>query len=102
MGGYSYPYARLDRALCEGAGHGLAKLVCTSRGKILGGAFLGPGAGEAISNVVLAMNSGTSIGDLAGTIFAYPTMNRIVRRVADERFLSEGLGAVTRKLFARF
>jgi pyruvate/2-oxoglutarate dehydrogenase complex dihydrolipoamide dehydrogenase (E3) component len=99
---YRYPYERLDRAMCEGAGHGLAKIVCTSRGKILGAAFLGPIAGEAISNLVLAMNAGTSIGDLAGTIFAYPTMNRIVRRVADERFLSEGLGTVTRKLFARF
>lgn len=99
---YRYPYERLDRALCEGDDFGLAKLVADPKGRILGASILGHAAGEAISNVVLAMNSGTRVDALAGQIFAYPTMSRIVRRVSSERFFAEKVPVWQRRWFGQF
>ena len=99
---YRFSYSELDRAVCEGETRGLAKVVCDPRGKILGASFLGPHAGEAISEIVIAMKAGLTLSKLAGAIHVYPTMNRIVRRLGDQRFLEEGVGRLTKKVFGRF
>jgi len=99
---YRFPYAHLDRAVTEGEGEGLAKVVCDKRGHVLGASLLGPGAGEALGEFVLAMREGVTLDRLASTIHVYPTMNRIVRRVGDQRFLEEGLSSTMAKLFGSF
>ena len=99
---YRFPYAHLDRAVTEGEGEGLAKVVCDKRGHVLGASLLGPGAGEALGELVLAMREGITLDRLASTIHVYPTMNRIVRRVGDQRFLEEGLSGAVAKLFGSF
>lgn len=99
---YRYPFDRLDRAVCEGSTDGLAKLVATPKGRILGASILGHGAGEAIANVVLAMDAKRSLSDIGSGIFAYPTMSRIVRRLADEPFLSTGVSPAVARWFGRF
>jgi pyruvate/2-oxoglutarate dehydrogenase complex dihydrolipoamide dehydrogenase (E3) component len=99
---YRYSYDELDRAVCEGATTGMAKLVCSPNGKILGASILGKGSGEAISEIVVAMKANLTIQKLAQFIHVYPTMNRIVRRLGDVRFYEQGVGMLTRKLLGRF
>ena len=48
------------------------------------------------------MNSGITLQKLSGFVHPYPVMNRIIRRLGDERFLARGVGTVTRKLFGRY
>ncbi|MBW2276633.1 MAG: FAD-dependent oxidoreductase [Deltaproteobacteria bacterium] len=99
---YRYSYADLDRAITEGEGFGLAKVVCDTKGKILGASMLGPHSGEAISEIVVAMNQGIGLSELAKSVHPYPTMNRIVRRLGDQRFMEQGVGDWTTRLFGRF
>ncbi|MFT5433268.1 MAG: pyruvate/2-oxoglutarate dehydrogenase complex dihydrolipoamide dehydrogenase (E3) component [Myxococcota bacterium] len=99
---YRYPLDRLDRALCEGNTRGLAKLVATASGEILGASILAPHAGEMLPSIVLAMDQGVSVKELGNTVFAYPTHGRMVRRLTDERFLEHGVSGLTKTLFGRF
>jgi pyruvate/2-oxoglutarate dehydrogenase complex dihydrolipoamide dehydrogenase (E3) component len=99
---YRFDYADLDRAICEGSARGLAKVVCTPKGRILGASLLGPHAGEAISELTVAMKAGLSLTELSNAIHVYPTMNRIVRRLGDQRFFERGVGSATRRLFGQF
>jgi pyruvate/2-oxoglutarate dehydrogenase complex dihydrolipoamide dehydrogenase (E3) component len=99
---YRYEYDRLDRAICEGETAGLGKLVALKDGTILGASILGPAAGEAIASIVLAMDQGISIQDVGKSIFAYPTLSRVVRRLSDERFLDVGVSRFVTRWFSRF
>ena len=86
----------------DGETRGLAKVVTTRAGRILGASILGPRAGEAITEVVIAMKARLTIQQLSSFVHPYPVMNRIVRRLGDERFLDRGVGWLTRKLFRRY
>jgi len=99
---YRYPYARLDRAICEGVTNGLAKVVATPKGRILGASILGPHAGEAITEIVIAMRAGITIQKLSNFVHPYPVMNRIIRRLGDERFMAWGVGTLKQTLFGRY
>jgi pyruvate/2-oxoglutarate dehydrogenase complex dihydrolipoamide dehydrogenase (E3) component len=99
---YKFGYDELDRAVCEGETAGAAKVVCDRKGNILGASILGHVAGEAISEIVIAMKARIRLQKLTGYIHAYPTMNRIVRRLGDRRFLDKGIGGFTRKVLGRF
>lgn len=99
---YRYPYSKLDRAQCDGAGHGLAKIFCAPNGRILGATILGPHSGEAINELTLAIESGIPLNRVAQTIHVYPTLGRIIRRLGDERFFAEGISPLALKLFSRF
>ena len=96
------PYERLDRAVCEDAPFGLGKVVCDARGRILGASLLGLGAGEALAPLVLARDAGLTLDAVGRSVFVYPTLGRVVRRLSDERFLAEGRPGWIRKLFGRF
>lgn len=80
---YRYSFGDLDRALCDGEAVGLTKLVCTAKGKIVGGHILGPQAGDLLQEVVLAMRKRLPVGSLSRTIHPYPTLVEAVRRTAD-------------------
>ena len=75
----------IDRARAEGETEGFAKLVAAPNGKLLGAAIVAPHAGELIAECALAMNRGLKVGDLSGTIHAYPTFAMLTRRAADQR-----------------
>ena len=51
-------------------------------------------AGEALAPLSLAIHNGMTDKDVNAAIVAYPTMNRIVRRLTDERFLEHGVGGL--------
>lgn len=87
---YRFPFADIDRAVTAGETFGLAKIITTPRGKLLGACIVGPQAGELIAEYVLAISKGMSAADLSNTIHIYPTLAQINRRVADQR-LKEAL-----------
>lgn len=87
---YRFPFADIDRAVTAGETAGMAKIVTTPRGKLLGACIIGPQAGELIAEYVLAINKGMKAADLSNTIHIYPTLAQINRRVADQR-LKEAL-----------
>lgn len=87
---YRFPFADIDRAVTAGETAGLAKIVTSPRGKLLGACIVGPQAGELIAEYVLAISKGMQAADLSNTIHIYPTLAQINRRVADQR-LKESL-----------
>ena len=87
---YRFPFADIDRAVTAGETVGLAKIITTPRGKLLGACIVGPQAGELIAEYVLAISKGMQAADLSNTIHIYPTLAQINRRVADQR-LKESL-----------
>lgn len=73
-----------DRALCDGETTGMVRFRVDSKtDKILGATIVGAGAGNMISEVTLAMQSGTGLGSLAAVIHPYPTTAEAVRQAGD-------------------
>ncbi|MFT5354982.1 MAG: pyruvate/2-oxoglutarate dehydrogenase complex dihydrolipoamide dehydrogenase (E3) component [Polyangiales bacterium] len=95
-------YSHVDRALCDGTARGFAKVVVDDKERILGAHLVGPLAGEALGEWVLAMEHGLKLSEVGGAIHAYPTYARVNRRVDDERFFAHGVSKWTTKLFSRF
>jgi len=97
-----FPYSRLDRAVCESDTVGMIKVVVDKSDRILGAHIIGPGAGEALTEWVLAIEHRLPLSKIGSAIHVYPTLSRINRRVADEAFLAHGVSQWTNRLFARF
>lgn len=92
-----FPFSRIDRALTEVEGHGLAKLVC-HRKRILGASILGPHAGELIHEIALAMKTGATIGHISATIHAYPTLAQVHRRAVNTWYGEKLFSPASRRL----
>ncbi|MBI5101146.1 MAG: FAD-dependent oxidoreductase [Nitrospirae bacterium] len=75
-----------DRALAEGEGTGLIKLLLDERERPLGVQILGPRAGELIGEWVAALNGGVRLSVLARAVHPYPTLAEINRRVVGNYF----------------
>jgi len=99
---HHYPYSQLDRAVCESDTTGMIKVVVDKSERVLGAHIIGPGAGEALTEWVLAIENRLTLRRIGKAIHVYPTLSRINRRVADEAFLAHGVSEWTNKLFARF
>ena len=70
---------------------GFVKIIADSNNdKILGAHIIGPGAGDLIHEVCVAMEFGASTEDLARTCHAHPTFSEAVREAA----LACGVGAI--------
>jgi pyruvate/2-oxoglutarate dehydrogenase complex dihydrolipoamide dehydrogenase (E3) component len=81
---HRYALADLDRAIVDGATAGFVKVSADRRGRVLGATVLAHGAGELLMPLVMAMEHGLTLGDVANTIFPYPTMSEGVLRVAQQ------------------
>ncbi len=92
-----FDFKDVDRALTERETAGRVKLV-TRKGKILGASILGPQAGELIHEIVLAMQSGTKIGDISAAIHAYPTLAQVHRRTVNTAYAAKLFSPLTRRL----
>lgn len=82
---YTFPFDEIDRAITDGETTGMAKIITSPKGKLLGACIVGPHAGELIAEYVLAMSQGMNVSALSNTIHIYPTLAHINRRVADQR-----------------
>jgi pyruvate/2-oxoglutarate dehydrogenase complex dihydrolipoamide dehydrogenase (E3) component len=77
-------FADNDRAICDGAPTGMVRVrVDAKTDTILGASIVGAGAGNLISEVTLAMQSGTGLGKLAAVIHPYPTTAESIRQAGD-------------------
>jgi pyruvate/2-oxoglutarate dehydrogenase complex dihydrolipoamide dehydrogenase (E3) component len=71
----NYGIEDLDRAIIDGAAHGLVKvLTAPGKDRILGVTIVGEHAGDLIVEYISAMRHGIGLNKILGTIHIYPTM----------------------------
>ena len=82
-----YPWAASGRALTLDRPDGATKLVLDpATGRVLGIGIVGPGAGELISEAVLAIEMGATAEDLKLTIHPHPTLSETLMEAAEVFF----------------
>jgi dihydrolipoyl dehydrogenase len=78
----SFPWAASGRALGLGRSEGLTKLLVEVGGdgsrRVLGAGIVGVGAGDLISETVLAFEMGANAEDIALTVHPHPTLSETV------------------------
>lgn len=77
-----WPFHDNDRAQAEAAPQGMVKIVAGPRGRILGAAILGPGAGELIQPWCLAVAQGLKASAMMSPVLPYPTRGEAGKRAA--------------------
>lgn len=95
------PIGKIDRAVCEDDRNGFIKVLAKSDGSILGATVVGERAGEAITEIVIAMKHGLKVGDVAGTIHPYPTYSTGVQLVTTEMAIEKRLSGTSGKIIRR-
>ncbi len=94
----TWPLHENDRAIAERRTTGLAKLVVSRRGRVLGAGFLAPHAGEMLGTWSLAIARNIPLSVLAGLIVPYPTLSEIGKRAAGSSFTPRLFANGTRRL----
>jgi pyruvate/2-oxoglutarate dehydrogenase complex dihydrolipoamide dehydrogenase (E3) component len=79
---YKVEMADVDRAVVDRTPAGLLKIVCDTKGAILGAHALCSNASTVIEELVLARRKGLKIGDLAQRISSYPSLSDGVQKAA--------------------
>lgn len=78
------PWAASGRALSLGRAEGFTKLLWDkSTERIIGGAIVGPNAGDLIAEVGLAVEMGADATDIGATIHPHPTLSETVAFAAE-------------------
>jgi dihydrolipoamide dehydrogenase len=78
------PWAASGRALSLGRDEGFTKLLFDkSNGRVLGGAIVGPNAGDLIAEVGLAVEMGADAADISLTIHPHPTLSETIAFAAE-------------------
>jgi dihydrolipoamide dehydrogenase len=78
------PWSASARALTLGRPEGFTKLLFDPKtGRVLGGAIVGPGAGDLISEIGLAVEMGSDATDVGLTIHPHPTLSETVMFAAE-------------------
>lgn len=78
-----YRLDELDRALAEGAPHGMVKVLSApGSDRILGVTIVGERAGDLIAEFVLAIKHGIGLKKILGTIHVYPTFAEAAKQTA--------------------
>ena len=73
------PWAASGRALAIGRSEGFTKLLFDKKtGRVLGGAIVGPQAGDLIAEIGLAIEMGADASDISLTIHAHPTLSETI------------------------
>jgi dihydrolipoamide dehydrogenase len=87
----NFPWAASGRALAMGRDDGMTKLLFDPKTKrILGAGIVGVNAGELLAEMVLALEMGADLEDLALTVHAHPTLSETPMFAAEM-----GLGIIT-------
>ena len=74
-----FPWAASGRALSLGRSEGFTKLLFDPQTqRVLGGAIVGPGAGDLIAEIGLAIEMGADAADISLTIHPHPTLSETV------------------------
>jgi dihydrolipoamide dehydrogenase len=79
-----FPWAASGRALAIGRGEGFTKLLFDKKThRVLGGAIVGPNAGDLISEIGVALEMGADAADISLTIHPHPTLSETVAFAAE-------------------
>ncbi len=79
-----FPWAASGRAVTLDRTEGLTKLLIDKKTeRVLGGAIVGPGAGDMIAEIVLAIEMAATAYDLEHTIHPHPTLSETVMEAAE-------------------
>ena len=82
---FTYPLAELDRAVIDGVGEGLVKLIAAKgTDRVLGATIVAPNAGDLIVPWILAIKQGVGLKAMQSLIHPYPTMSEAGRFAAGE------------------
>jgi len=74
-----FPWAASGRALSLGRAEGFTKLLFDPRtDRVLGGAIVGPNAGDLIAEIGLAIEMGADAADISLTIHPHPTLSETI------------------------
>lgn len=76
------PLSSVDRAVVDEATDGFLRIQ-HSGGRIVGATIVAPEAGEMIGTLLLAMQHGHDLADLASVSFPYPTVSLALRQAGD-------------------
>lgn len=79
-----FPWAASGRALALGRSEGFTKLLFDKQTRrVLGGAVVGPNAGDLIAEIGLAIEMGADAADIGLTIHPHPTLSETVAMAAE-------------------
>ncbi len=79
-----FPWAASGRAIANGADYGFTKLIFDGEThRVIGGAIVGPNAGDMIGEVCLAIEMGCDAVDIGKTIHPHPTLGETVGMAAE-------------------
>ncbi|HNN45154.1 MAG TPA: dihydrolipoyl dehydrogenase [Azospira sp.] len=79
-----FPWAASGRAIANGADYGFTKLIFDAEThRVIGGAIVGPSAGDMIGEVCLAIEMGCDSVDIGKTIHPHPTLGETVGMAAE-------------------
>ncbi len=79
-----FPWAASGRALSIGRDEGLTKLIIDeTTHRVIGGAAVGPNAGELMAEIGLAIEMGCDVEDISLTIHPHPTLSETVAMAAE-------------------
>ena len=79
-----FPWAASGRAIANGAEYGFTKLIFDAEThRVIGGAIVGPNAGDMIGEVCLAIEMGCDAVDIGKTIHPHPTLGETVGMAAE-------------------
>jgi dihydrolipoamide dehydrogenase len=78
-----FAYRANGKALCDGAGDGLVKLVAdASNGRLIGAVIVGAGASTIVAEVAAAIKAGMTARQLGTVVHAHPTLSEMVQEAA--------------------
>ena len=79
-----FPWAASGRAIANGADYGFTKLIFDeTTHQCIGGAMVGPNAGDMIGEVVLAIEMGAKAADIGRSIHPHPTLGESIGMAAE-------------------
>ncbi|HET6720580.1 MAG TPA: dihydrolipoyl dehydrogenase, partial [Rhodocyclaceae bacterium] len=79
-----FPWAASGRAIANGADYGFTKLIFDHEThRVIGGAIVGPSAGDMIGEVALAIEMGCDAVDIGKTIHPHPTLGESIGMAAE-------------------
>ncbi len=79
-----FPWAASGKAMILNAAQGKTKVLFDPETKrVLGGAVVGPSAGDLISEICLAIEMGSDVEDIALTVHPHPTLGETVGAAAE-------------------
>jgi dihydrolipoamide dehydrogenase len=80
----SFPWMASGRSLSIGRDEGITKLLFDPKThRVLGGGIVGTNAGELISEVALAIETGADAADIGLTVHPHPTLSETVAMAAE-------------------